>query len=91
MKDEDKGQERGSGMNVAQIVKKYLEEHGFDGLAGDRCGCSKDYLMACDICPSDCEPAYIKRCICTECKEKCENFDWTNLIDCYSVAPEVKT
>jgi len=26
-------------MDVKDIVKKYLTDNGFDGLAGDECGC----------------------------------------------------
>ena len=34
-------------MNVKEIVKKYLDENGFDGLCGFHCGCEKD-----DLAPS---------------------------------------
>ncbi len=40
-------------------TKAWLEAHGFDGLANDECGCSKDNLMPCsgeDI--ACCKPAY---------------------------------
>lgn len=49
-------------MNVAEIVKKYLDDNGFDGLAGDDCGCSKDDLFPCDCHFGDCEPAYVCDC-----------------------------
>ncbi len=26
-------------MNCMEIIKAYLKEHGYDGLAGDECGC----------------------------------------------------
>ena len=48
-------------MNVREIVKQYLEENGYDGLAGDDCagddcGCSIDDLFICDSCPAECVP-----------------------------------
>lgn len=37
-------------MKVEQIVKKYLEEHGYDGLYNDseECGCTLAFLFPCD-------------------------------------------
>jgi hypothetical protein len=50
---------KGNIMTVKKITKKYLEEHGFDGLGGDCCGCALEDLMSCDYgqC-SGCIPAY---------------------------------
>jgi hypothetical protein len=47
-------------MTVIQIVKKYLEENGYDGLccgAGE-CGCDLNDLAPCAQMGEDCEPAY---------------------------------
>ena len=46
-------------MTVKEIVKKYLEENGFDGLYCDDCGCKTDDLIPCDNegC-LDCQPGY---------------------------------
>jgi hypothetical protein len=42
-------------ITVKQIVIKYLKANGYDGLAGDECGCSGDGLMDCGGC-ADCVP-----------------------------------
>ena len=54
-------------MNVNKIIKKYLADHGFDGLCSqDRgCGCEANDLAPCDNAfPDDCEPGY--KVLCTE-------------------------
>ena len=50
-------------MTVAEIIKEYLEAHGFDGLGGDDCCCELSDLFPCngiglnnDI--SSCCPSY---------------------------------
>ena len=46
-------------MTVHEIVLEYLEEHGFDGLCTNGCGCSIDDLAPC-CCPEciiGCVPA----------------------------------
>jgi hypothetical protein len=56
--------EKGGGeMTVAQIVKDYLENHGYDGLFCEmpfegNCGCSKDDLFPCGRIFELCQPAY---------------------------------
>jgi len=49
-------------MNVSEIIKAYLREHGYDGLCNPgECGCDIDDLMPCDSpCGgySSCNPAY---------------------------------
>lgn len=57
-------------MDVTEIVKKYLEDNGYDGLYRDDdgfgCGCGKDNLFLCAnyFFPGDCQPAY--RCRFTD-------------------------
>lgn len=45
-------------MTVLEIIRDYLEENDFDGLAGDDCGCSIDDLVPCCCEFEDCKPAY---------------------------------
>lgn len=49
--------------DVNEILVKFLEENGFDGLCnGDiECGCKKDDLAPCDSNFMDCKPAYISK------------------------------
>jgi len=35
-------------LTVREIVKEWLEKCGYDGLAGDECGCPLDDLMPCE-------------------------------------------
>jgi hypothetical protein len=48
----------GRPLSVHEIVSQYLTANGYDGLAGDCCGCGLDDLMACGDECSDCGPAY---------------------------------
>lgn len=55
-------------MTVAEIIIKYLEDNGFDGLFADNeCACSLDEIMPCsNEIPAKCEPGYIQPCDCGE-------------------------
>jgi len=53
-------------MTVFEIVKQYLEEHGYDGLCSDFCGCELDDLAPCGNMADDCYAAYKGPCICGE-------------------------
>ena len=55
-------------LNVHGICTEWLKAHGFDGLAGDECGCEISDLMPCDEPMVSCEAGH-KR-ICSECKDK---------------------
>jgi hypothetical protein len=48
-------------MNAKEIIKKYLEENGYDGLycSDMECGCIKDDLFLCNSCPAECEAGYL--------------------------------
>ena len=60
-------------MNVREIIQAYLKENGFDGLAGDDCGCYIGDLAPCSMIDLDiCEPAYKRNCTEAEVA-KCEN------------------
>ncbi len=50
-------------ITVKEMVIKYLEENGYDGLwwnsgGGDDCGCRLDDLFPCDDRVTDCQPGY---------------------------------
>jgi len=48
-------------MTVEQIVKEYLESHGYDGLYDTDCGCKKDDLIPCEYeYIKSCKPGHIK-------------------------------
>ena len=52
-------------MNVRQIVITHLKAEGFDGLAGEDCGCGLDDLMPCENYRlRDCKPA--TRIVCKD-------------------------
>ncbi len=55
-------------LTVTEIAAKYATENGFDGFAGDECGCSIDDMLTCDTA-CDCRPAYHVPC------DKCERYD----------------
>ena len=47
-------------MNVKQIVLKYLEDNGYDGLYDTKvtCGCDLDDIMPCEDFCGNCKPGY---------------------------------
>ena len=50
-------------MTIKDIIEKYLRENGYDGLAGEDCGCGLDDLGPCgEPFPADCVPAYRIMC-----------------------------
>lgn len=52
-------------MNVREIVIAHLNAGGFDGLAGEDCGCGLNDLMPCEEYRiADCKPA--KKITCKE-------------------------
>ncbi len=53
-------------MDVKQIVKEYLVEHGYDGLYGEECACLIEDLAPCDEMCYDCSPGYKQPCDCEE-------------------------
>ena len=64
-------------MDVGDIIKKYLEENGFDGLyspAGD-CACENSDLFPCCESPTNCKPGHKLPCDPATCNldGKC---DW---------------
>lgn len=60
-------------MNVKEIVTKYLEDNGFDGLMDDYdCVCDLNDLMPCVERSILCEPAVIIPCKKENCHDWCE-------------------
>lgn len=63
-------------MNVKEIVVKYLDENGYDGLAAEDCGCGKRELFVCGEICLHCKPAYKRTEVnCNECPNfTCDNY-----------------
>jgi len=59
-------------MNVLEMVGKYLEENGFDGLFNrdGECACEMGDLAPCDQVGADCEAGCIhtRDCDCKHCQ-----------------------
>jgi len=49
-------------MTIKDIIKTYLDNNNYDGLATHCCGCSKDDLFPCEEVFTDCKPGYIIKC-----------------------------
>ena len=49
-------------MNVREIVKAWLTDHGYDGLFSPCCACKLDDLMPCDEPDAECKPGYLAPC-----------------------------
>jgi len=56
-------------MNVTEIVKAYLEEHGYDGLfnADGECACVLSDLFPCAAPCDSCQPGYRVDCDAETC------------------------
>ncbi|MCL2223602.1 MAG: hypothetical protein FWB96_01395 [Defluviitaleaceae bacterium] len=60
-------------MTVSEIIRSYLEEHGYDGLCNSKyeCGCGVEDFTPCGNCDiTVCEVAYVNDC--TTCSKKSE-------------------
>ena len=49
-------------MTCRDIIREYLEQNDYDGLAGDGCGCGLDELFLCTESGLDCLPAIKSAC-----------------------------
>lgn len=47
-------------MTVKEIVVEWLKVNGYDGLAGEECGCAIDDLFCCGCSGEDCVPGHKK-------------------------------
>jgi len=74
-------------MTVNKIIQDYLRKNGYDGLAGDECGCDIDELAPCDGPCLDCVPAF-KRKATAEDIEKMDLAGYVDVGDIYYVAAE---
>ncbi|MCP4899712.1 MAG: hypothetical protein GY906_22330 [bacterium] len=65
-------------MSVRDIVKKHLEENGFDGLYwwNGECGCKTDDLAPCGEIGADCEPGYEVPCPGAQACDAGGGCDW---------------
>lgn len=57
----------GKQMTIKEIVKECLKIKGFDGLAGEDCGCGIDDLMPCDNPSPQCRAGY--KITCNNCSK----------------------
>ena len=71
-------------MDCKEIVVEYLKANGFDGLAGEGCGCSIEDFGCCDESFGDCVPAYARKCIGEQCAHSCDAYDGAELTSCFS-------
>ena len=62
-------------IDVAEITRRWLEEHEYDGLFWadqcEGCGCLIEDLPACDELNQECRPGYVRYCDC--CPRLTEN------------------
>jgi len=58
-------------MTVCEIVAEYLERNGYEGLAGNFCGCRLADLMPCQELGPTCEAGHVAPC---DCEDACP--DW---------------
>lgn len=72
-------------MTVRDIVRAYLKDNGYAGLAGDECGCSLDDLAPCECDPLDCEPADLHKCAAVQ---ECSQGLYCTAHECYRARPE---
>lgn len=67
-------------MTVKEIIEKHLKENGFDGLAGDECGCLLEDLVSCGGPFDNCVPGIKIDCPTCDKTLNChycgEGFDW---------------
>jgi hypothetical protein len=77
-------------ITVKDIVKKYLRENGFDGLAHKEagCACGIDALMGCYTDISKCVPVY--RWECAEGQRRCLACVAEGVCSCYRTVPQPK-
>jgi hypothetical protein len=71
----------GEFMYVRELLKKFLEENGYDGLFSTNipCGCLIDDFIPCDGEILDCHAGYKVECKGNSCEADCEykeNSSW---------------
>jgi len=54
-------------LDIEEIITAYLVANGFDGLAGDECGCVIGDLFPCDCANPRCVPGYRHDCVTADC------------------------
>ena len=66
-------------MTAKEMVIEYLKTNGYDGLAGDECGCEISDLMPCGEFGYDCYGGYkitMGNKLCNDCEYKSECGGW---------------
>ncbi len=59
-------------MTTAEIVADWLRAHGYDGLAGEDCGCALDDLMPCGEIHLDCVAGHQVLGCTSDCGRRCD-------------------
>ena len=70
--------------DVRGIICEFLQANGYDGLAGEECGCGIDDLMVCGGQADTCVPAY-RWTDCSACEELADDryCEWEGEGGCY--------
>jgi len=71
-------------MDVKEIIKQYLINNGYDGLANTEgeCGCTLEDYHACGEYMHECQPAYKWEDACLECEHHCDDYDEDGMSYC---------
>jgi hypothetical protein len=62
-------------LELRDIVRKYLKDHGLDGLGCEDCSCGIDDLMPCGEPRIDCKAGYLMPCP-EDCEFHEDGCDW---------------
>jgi hypothetical protein len=75
-------------MTCIDIIRQYLRDHGYDGLAGEDCGCAIDDLAPCDEGCNHCNPAFAFRAKDLKDGEYECYYEQDEIVYCATVAPK---
>ena len=67
-------------MKVIELVSKYIENNGFDGLCCDGCWCASDDINSCCCSFADCKFAYANYCMTCLKRGACDRFNDIDMV-----------